>query len=264
MKQDRKWICILCILAALFLAAGDATDAYAKETSSKAVSISTKELSMAQGQTASLSIRNTGKEAKWKSSDKKVASVSKKGKVRAIKKGTAVITATVGKKKYKCNVTVSDKKTKTLIVYFSAAGTTKSAAKKIQKLTGGTLVCLQPEKAYTKNYDRLLDVAMQEQESDARPKLSTVIKNRKQYDTVILGYPIWHGKEPMIIRSFLEQNDLSGKKLIPFCTSGGSGISGSMAGIRKYAAGAEVAQGKDLSGTGSPGIKQWLKKAGAL
>lgn len=146
----------------------------------------------------------------------------------------------------------------------SVNGTTKSAAKKIQKETNGTLIRLQPQKAYTKNYSKLLDVAMDEQESDKRPALATTIKNIKQYDTILLGFPIWHGKEPMLVRAFLEKHNVSGKTILPFCTSGGSGISGSMSGIRKYAKGANVIQGKDLFGLSHAGIREWLKKAGVI
>ena len=105
---------------------------------------------------------------------------------------------------------------------------------------------------------------MNEQESDLRPALATTIKNIKQYDTILLGFPIWHGKEPMLVRTFLEKHNLSGKTILPFCTSGGSGISGSMSGIRKYAKGAGVMQGKDLSGLSQADLREWLKKAGVL
>jgi len=84
------------------------------------------------------------------------------------------------------------------------------------------------------------------------------------HGTILLGFPIWHGKEPMLVRTFLEKHNLSGKTILPFCTSGGSGISGSMSGIRKYAKGAGVMQGKDLSGLSQAGIRGWLKKAGVI
>lgn len=264
MRKHSRWAYAILFLSVLLLAAGNGSTIYAKSNATKTAYISAKELSLTKGQSTVLSVKNNKKKVKWVSSDKKVAAVNGKGKIKAIKKGTAVITATVGKKKYKCSVAVSDKKANILIVYFSTTGTTKSAAKKIQKETNGTLIRLQPQKAYTKDYNKLLDVAMGEQESNKRPALATTIKNMKQYDTIILGYPIWHGKEPMLVRTFLEKHNVSSKKIIPFCTSGGSGISGSMAGIRKYAKGADVVQGKDLSGLSQAGIRGWLKKAGVL
>lgn len=264
MRKERKCVYAVLFMAVLLLAAGNSSTIYAKSNTSKTVYISTKELSLTKGQSAALSVKNNKKKVKWVSSNKKVVSVNGKGKVKALKKGTAIVTAAVGKKKYKCSVTVSDKKEKVLIVYFSTTGTTKSAAKKIQKETNGALIRLQPRKAYTKDYSKLLDVAMNEQESDHRPALATTIKNIKQYDTILLGFPIWHGKEPMLVRTFLEKHNLSGKTILPFCTSGGSGISGSMSGIRKYAKGAGVMQGKDLSGLSQADIHGWLKKAGVI
>jgi len=264
MRKNSIWTYAFLLLTVLVLTAGNSSAVYAKSNESKTVYISAKELSLTKGQSTALSLKNNKNKVKWVSSNKKVAAVNGKGKIRALKKGTAVITATAGKKKYQCSVTVSDKKAGVLVVYFSTTGTTRAAAKKIQKETNGTLIRLQPQKAYTKNYDKLLNVALGEQESNKRPALATAIKNIKQYDTIILGYPIWHGKEPMLVRTFLEKCDVSGKKILPFCTSGGSGISGSMAGIRKYAKGADVMQGKDLSGLGQSDVRRWLKKAGAL
>lgn len=258
MGKLRKCFYLFIVSIVFIAAAGGMGNVYAKGQPC----LNIREISLARGQTAAMSVKNTGKKVSWKSSDKRVASVSKTGKIKAKKKGTAVITATVAKKKYRCKVTVSEKETKTLVVYFSMTKTTESAAKKIAEMTNGTLVCLQPEKSYAKDYDKLLDVAQREQDENARPALATVVKNIKQYDTVILGYPIWWGREPMIIRSFLSKYNFSGKKIVPFCTSGGSGISSSMAGIRKYAKGADVMEGKDLSDASREEIRKWLKKAG--
>lgn len=74
------------------------------------------------------------------------------------------------------------------------------------------------------------------------------------------GYPIWWGKEPMIIRTFLESYNLDGKKIVPFCTSGGSGISGSTSGVKAAAGDADVAKGKDLTGLSSKSVKKWALK----
>ncbi|MCI8407782.1 MAG: flavodoxin [Lachnospiraceae bacterium] len=75
-----------------------------------------------------------------------------------------------------------------------------------------------------------------------------------------VGFPVWWGKEPMIIRTFLESYKLKGKKIVPFCTSGGSGISGSMKGIKKAAKGAKVVKGKDLTDLSYKSVKKWAKK----
>ena len=77
---------------------------------------------------------------------------------------------------------------------------------------------------------------------------------------IFLGYPIWWGKEPKIIRTFLESYDLKGKLIVPFCTSGGSGISGSMKGVKESAKDAEVVKGKDLTDLSYKSVEKWAKK----
>ncbi len=143
------------------------------------------------------------------------------------------------------------KKKKVLVVYFSATGTTKSAAKKVKKATGGTLYQIKAANPYTAadlNYDNDDCRANTEQrDGSVRPKIKGKVKDIKKYDVFFIGYPIWWGKEPMIIRTFLESYNLKGKKIVPFCTSGGSGISGSIKGIKASAKGAKVVKGKDLT-----------------
>lgn len=151
-----------------------------------------------------------------------------------------------------------------LVVYFSATGTTKSAAKKVQKATGGTLYQIKAAQPYTSadlSYDNDDCRANTEQQDDnVRPKINGKVKNIKKFDVIFIGYPIWWGKEPMIIRTFLEPYNLKGKKIVPFCTSGGSGISGSMKGIKASAKGAKVVMGKDLTDASAKSVKNWAKK----
>lgn len=156
------------------------------------------------------------------------------------------------------------KQKKVLIVYFSATGTTKSAAKKIKKATGGTLYQINPAKPYTSadiSYDNDNNRANTEQrDGSVRPEIKGKVKNMKQYDVIFIGYPIWMKKEPMIIRTFLESYDLKGKRVVPFCTSAGDGISGSMKGIKTFAKGAEVVKGKDLTDLSAKSVKKWAEK----
>ena len=164
------------------------------------------------------------------------------------------------------NVSAESKseKKKVLVVYFSATGTTKSAAKKIKKATGGTLYQIKAAKPYTSddlNYDNDNCRANLEQQDDsARPEIKGKVKDIKKYDVIFIGYPIWWGKEPMIIRTFLESYNLKGKKIVPFCTSGGSGISGSMKGVKAAAKGANVVKGKDLTDASYKSVAKWAKK----
>ena len=105
--------------------------------------------------------------------------------------------------------------------------------------------------------------ATREQNSaSARPAMATVIRNLSQYKTVYLGYPIWWGKEPKLIRTFLDQYSMKGKTVVPFCTSGSSGISGSMAGIRKGAKGAQVLAGEDLTAMSRKEVSAWVSEIG--
>ncbi len=163
------------------------------------------------------------------------------------------------------NVSAASKsKKKVLVAYFSATGTTKSAATKVKKATGGTLYQIKAAKPYTSadlNYDNDDCRANTEQrDGSVRPKIKGKVKNIKKYDVIFIGYPIWWGKEPMIIRTFLESYNLKGKKIVPFCTSGGSGISGSMKGVKAAAKGAKVVKGKDLTDASSKSVAKWVKK----
>ena len=156
------------------------------------------------------------------------------------------------------------KKKKVLVVYFSATGTTKGAAKKVKKATGGSLYQIKAAKPYTSadlSYDNDDCRANTEQrDGSVRPKIKGKVKNIKKYDVIFLGYPIWWGKEPMIIRTFLESYNLKGKKIVPFCTSGGSGISGSMKEVKASAKRAKVVKGKDLTDLSYKSVAKWAKK----
>ena len=152
---------------------------------------------------------------------------------------------------------------KVLVAYFSATGTTKSAAQKIKKATGGTLYQIKAAKAYTTadlNYsDDNCRANVEQNDESVRPKIKGKVNNIRKYDVIFVGYPIWWGKEPMIIRTFLESYNLKGKKIVPFCTSGGSGISGSMKGIKAAAKGAKVVEGKDLTDMSGKSVTKWAK-----
>ena len=166
------------------------------------------------------------------------------------------------------NVSAASKKKqetkKVLIVYFSATGTTKGVAKKLKKATKGKLYRIKAAKPYTKadlGYENDDCRANKEQsDENARPKIKAKVRNIRKYDVIFLGYPIWWGKEPKIIRTFLESYNLKGKKIVPFCTSGGSGISGSMKGIKASAKGAKVVKGKDMTDLSYKSVENWAKK----
>ena len=179
--------------------------------------------------------------------------------------GIAVVLALfVGAALQMANAADKTKQKKVLVAYFSATGTTEGAAKKVQKAVGGTLFQIEAEDPYTSadlDYGNGRSRAtVEQQDGTARPEVKKKVKNIRTYDVIFVGYPIWWGKEPMIIRTFLESYNLKGKKIVPFCTSGGSGISGSMDEIKESAKGAKVGEGKDLTGLSYKSVAKWAKK----
>lgn len=115
-----------------------------------------------------------------------------------------------------------------LVVYFSwsSSHNTQTMANYIAEETDGELFRLVPETPYTTDYDAVLDIAREEQSNNARPALAENITAEQLagYDVIFVGYPIWWYDAPMIIYTFLESHDFSGKTIVPFATSGGSGI----------------------------------------
>ena len=112
-----------------------------------------------------------------------------------------------------------------VVVYFSWSGNTEAVAAEIQNQTGADTFRLVPAEPYTDDYDALLDIAQEEQRNGARPAIFGSIENFDSYEVVYLGFPNWWGDMPMILYSFLDDYDLSGKTIVPFVTSGGSGFS---------------------------------------
>lgn len=151
-------------------------------------------------------------------------------------------------------------KKKTLIVYYTTTGTTKKVANRIKKMTGGTLFRLQASKSYPSDYDELVKVAQKELDDNARPTMKKNVKNIRQYSNIILAYPIWWGDAPMVFNTFLEANNLSKKKIIPVCTSGGSGVGGSVSSLKSSAPKAKWGSGLTANDVSNKKLKQWLKK----
>lgn len=129
-----------------------------------------------------------------------------------------------------------------LIVYFSCTNTVKGLAEKVQKATGGTLYRIEPKIPYTpEDLDYYSGGRADQEQADptARPEIgSDSITNFSEYDTVFLGYPIWHGQAPKIIYTFLESYDFSGKTVIPFCTSASSPMGSSATNLHSLTNGA--------------------------
>ena len=152
---------------------------------------------------------------------------------------------------------------KIAVIYFSATGTTKKVAEYIKNTTKGDLIEIIPKEKYTDsdlNYGNDNSRANKEQnDSNARPEISNNI-NIDSYDVIYLGYPIWWGDVPKIILTFLDNYNLNGKTVIPFCTSGSTGISGSLDTLKKYNKDINWIVGKRFSSsTTQDEISSWVK-----
>ena len=149
---------------------------------------------------------------------------------------------------------------KVAVIYFSATGTTKRVAEYIKDETYGDLIEIVPKNKYTDsdlNYNNNSSRATREQnDSSARPEISNTI-NTDQYDVIFLGYPIWWGDAPRIILTFLDKANLNGKTVIPFCTSGSSGIETSVNYFKNNYKNINWLDGKRLT-TSQDEVKTWV------
>ena len=156
------------------------------------------------------------------------------------------------------NETTNDKKI--AIIYFSATGTTEKVAGYIKDETGGDLIEIVPAYEYTSedlNYNNSISRSTKEQNDEsARPEIKNTI-NTDNYDVIFLGYPIWWGDAPRIILTFLDSHNLDGKTVIPFCTSGGSGISSSVSCFKSHYKNVNFEDGATLN-NGKVAVKNWV------
>ena len=151
---------------------------------------------------------------------------------------------------------------KALVVYFSATGTTAKAAQIIADITGGTVYEIKPQEVYTSSdlnwNNRQSRSSVEMNNPQARPALKETKFDIAAYSIIFIGYPIWWDQAPRIINTFIENNDLNGKTLVPFATSGGSGISNSVKELRKTYPDLEWQDGKLLNGTSRNAIRNWV------
>lgn len=160
-----------------------------------------------------------------------------------------------------------DMETKILVVYFSATGTTKPLAEYVAEILNADLYEIVPEDPYTEEdlaYYTNGRADQEQNDSSARPAISGGVENMEEYDTIFLGYPIWHGQAPRIISTFLESYDFSEKTIIPFCTSHSSGIGSSADNLHSLCSDStEWLEGKRFAGETSRGtIEEWLSDTG--
>ena len=149
------------------------------------------------------------------------------------------------------NVQINEKDDKKVaVVYFSATGTTKEVAELIKDETNADIFEIIPKQKYTSedlNYgDKNTRATKEQNDENARPEIENSI-DLSNYDVVFLGYPIWWGNAPKIILSFIDNTNLDGKTVIPFCTSGSSGISTSESTLKTYKNNIKWIEGKRFS-----------------
>ena len=143
---------------------------------------------------------------------------------------------------------------KVLVAYFSASGVTKKVAEELAKVEKADLFEITPETLYTEDD---LDWRNQQSRStlemkdlNCRPAIVGQVGNMAQYEAVFVGFPVWWGREPSVVDTFLDAYDFSGKKIVPFCTSGGSGIGETAKRIQEIVGEtAVVEEGRRLGGT---------------
>lgn len=154
---------------------------------------------------------------------------------------------------------------KPLIIYFSHTGNTEKVAEVIQKETGADIFRIETEKPYPRNYRETTEIVQEEFNKGYYPPLKTSkLDSLSSYNTVFIGYPIWWGTMPMAVQNFIKQNNFEGKKIIPFCTHGGSEFGRSITELKEIASGADVLDnGFETRNAGSARteeeIKRWIK-----
>lgn len=153
-----------------------------------------------------------------------------------------------------------------LVAYFSAGGTTARAAKALAKAAGADLYEIRPAVPYTRTdlnwRDRSSRSSVEMNDRHFRPALADpkIPISIDKYDVIFLGFPIWWSAAPTIINTFLESGDFTGKTIILFATSGGSGLGQSAANLRPSAPGADIVNGKVLNGRfPEESLISWIK-----
>ena len=145
-----------------------------------------------------------------------------------------------------------------LVAYFSATGTTARAATRLAQAIGADLFEIVPERPYSAadlNWnDKSSRSSVEMADESCRPAIASLVDNMDDYDTVYVGFPVWWYVEPRIVDTFLEAHDLAGKTVVPFATSGGSGLGRAPQRMAELAPGARVAEGRMLNG--NPGLDE--------
>ncbi len=151
---------------------------------------------------------------------------------------------------------------KKLVAYFSASGVTKNAAKRLAKASDADLFEIKPAVPYTPAdldwTNKKSRSSLEMGNPDSRPEIAEHLPNIKDYDTIFIGFPIWWYVAPAIINTFMESYDFSGKTIIPFATSGGSGMGKTVEVLKSLCPNANWETGKMLNRVSDTELEKWL------
>ncbi len=153
---------------------------------------------------------------------------------------------------------------KVLVAYFSASGVTAKLSERLAAAIDADIYEIKPETPYTSadlNWmDKQSRSSVEMNDRSSRPAIGNKVEDMDQYDTVFVGFPIWWYREPSIIDTFMEAYDFTGKTIVPFATSGGSGMGDSSANMQALAKGAKVVEGKRFGSNASEDeLSKWAK-----
>ena len=154
---------------------------------------------------------------------------------------------------------------KALVAYFSATETTRGLAERLADAIGADLFRIKPKQEYTEQdldwTKKTSRSSIEMADKNTRPAIASKVKDISEYDVIFLGFPIWWYREPSIIDTFIESYDLAGATIVPFATSGGSGIGVADENIRKLLPMAKIEKGKRFSTSVSDAeLKKWAEK----
>jgi len=153
-------------------------------------------------------------------------------------------------------------KSKVLVAYFSATGTTKAVAKQLAEVTGGTLHEIKPAQPYIDAdldwRDKQSRSSVEMQDKSSRPAITEKLKSMKGYDVIYVGFPIWWNTCPTIVNTFMEAYDFKGKTVIPFATSGSSDIKKACADLKAAYPDVNWKEGKLLNRATKKDLEAWV------
>ena len=152
---------------------------------------------------------------------------------------------------------------KALVAYFSASGVTQRLAKTVAEAAGADLFEIEPVQKYTSEdldwTDKKSRSTLEMNDPSSRPAIAEHVDHMDQYDTVFVGFPIWWYEAPRIIHTFLEEYDFTGKKIVLFATSGGSGFGNTVSELKPSAPNAVIVEGKVFHKATKREIAEWVK-----